>query len=73
MKLQNLKQGEYYGYYNKSGKWITGQNGPNPMTAEQRALVDNGLYELRNPHIAFVRSLKAFIKDLGLFLIGKLK
>ena len=30
-KPENLKQGEYYGYYDEKGNWVTGQNGRNPL------------------------------------------
>lgn len=33
-KPDNLKQGEYYGYYDEKGNWITGQNGKNPLPSE---------------------------------------
>lgn len=39
MDKSNLKQGEYYGYRDENGNWVTGQNGPRPMTAEEDALV----------------------------------
>jgi hypothetical protein len=29
--VSKLKQGEYYGYYDENGNWITGQNGRNPL------------------------------------------
>lgn len=43
-KPENLKVGEYYGYRDDNGNWITGQNGPNPMTVEQTKLVDDYFY-----------------------------
>lgn len=36
-----MEKGKYYGRYDENGKWVTGQNGPNPMTAEEQELVDN--------------------------------
>lgn len=33
-------RGQYFGYYDEKGKWVTGQYGPNRPNAEQMALLD---------------------------------
>ena len=65
--VKNLKQGEYYGHYDEDGKWITGQNGPNPMSPHDAMLVANWERDYKK---MFTKSwFKAVGKDL-LFAIG---
>jgi hypothetical protein len=67
MDTSKLKQGEYYGYYDENGKWITGQNGPNPMSPTDQRLVDQWLENYSKP---FSKNwFKAVGKDL-LFVFG---
>lgn len=76
MDKSKLSTGQYFGYYDESGNWVTGQNGPNPMTAEQEAIVakweevykpydDSGPYS----YLLSKRYWKAVLNDL-LFVFG---
>jgi hypothetical protein len=68
MRKENLKQGEYYGYYDENGNWITGQNGTNPLpdgwTTER---LDAAIERLRFPFS--MKSLKQTFGEI-LFVIG---
>lgn len=42
---QNLKVGQYYGYRDENGNWVTGQYKPNPLTSLQSQMI----YDYFNP------------------------
>jgi hypothetical protein len=67
-KPENLKQGEYYGYYDENGNWITGQNGPNPLPPGwTHEALDAQIARLKNPFSS--ESLKATWEELK-FIFG---
>jgi hypothetical protein len=39
--------GEYYGYYDETGKWVTGQHSPNKPTKEQLIQINQTLAEMK--------------------------
>lgn len=68
-KPENLKQGEYFGYYDKTGKWVTGQNGPNTMSEGDAALVAKW-HDTYGPGKLFTKTwFKAVGNDI-LFALG---
>jgi len=57
MDTSKLKPGEYYGYYNEKGKWVTGQNSPNVPTAEQLTLINKSLAAMKPFSKAWFRGI----------------